>query len=314
MREYLRRTRKQDFPPLIISAALTGGLHGKEVNPKLPETPEEQVEDAFESYRAGASIIHIHARDPNKGYASASSNRDDYYKINKLVREACKDVIISNTTGGGLGLTTEQRTKSLDANPELASLNMGPLAWKTKLKKRPTPLEGRSDDVMIDEIYPPTINWAETELFAKTMLDKRIKPEMEVFHQGQFHLVYNLIDKGLLKKPYFIDFVMGAPSGVMPTPKNLINMLEHAPSDSIINVIATGPFELPITTISIALGLNARVGMEDNVYYKKGVLCDSNAQLVERLVRIAKELNRRVTSPGEARSILGLPSKPKEYK
>ena len=112
-REYLIRTFKGDFPPIIITAALTGGVHGKEVNAGLPETPEEQADDAYRSYKAGASIIHIHARDPNKGYASATSNSNDYYRVNKLVREKCEDVIISNTTGGGLGLTTEQRIKSL---------------------------------------------------------------------------------------------------------------------------------------------------------------------------------------------------------
>ncbi|MEM4414929.1 MAG: 3-keto-5-aminohexanoate cleavage protein [Candidatus Caldarchaeum sp.] len=312
-REYIRMVRKQEFPPLIISVAITGGVHGKEVNPSLPETPEEQAKDAYECYKLGASIVHIHARDPATGYANPSTNPADYYKINKLIREKCPDIIINNTTGGGLGLSTEERMRSLEANPEIASLNMGPLAWKTLLKKRDPPLTGRPNDVLMDSVWPPTFSWRETELFAQRMLEKNIKPELEVYNQGQFQLVYNLIDKGLIKPPYLIQFVMGAPSAVLPTPHNLLSMLYHVPLNSIVSVIGIGPFQLYLTTIAIAMGLHVRVGLEDNVYYRKGELAKSNAQLVERTVRIAKELNREIATPTQARELLRLPEEPKRY-
>ncbi|MCS7138048.1 MAG: 3-keto-5-aminohexanoate cleavage protein [Candidatus Caldarchaeum sp.] len=305
--------RKQELPPLIISAALTGGLHGKEANPALPETPEEQAQAAYECYKAGASIVHIHARDPATGYANPSTNPEHYYKINKLIREKCPDIIINNTTGGGLGLSTEQRIRSLEANPEVASLNMGPLAWMTVLKKREPPLTGRPNDVYMDTIWPPTFTWKETELFAQRMLEKNIKPELEVYHQGQFQLVYNLIDKGLIKPPYLIQFVMGAPSAVIPTAHNLISMLYHVPPNSVVSVIGIGPFQLHLTTIAIAMGLHARVGLEDNVYYRRGELAKSNAQLVERTARIARELNREIATPAQAREMLGIPKEPKLY-
>jgi 3-keto-5-aminohexanoate cleavage enzyme len=311
--EYMRLVRTQQLPPLIIGVALTGGGHGKELNPNLPETPEEQAQQAYESYEAGASIVHIHARDPAKGYAYPSCNPDDYRKVNRLVRELCPDIIINNTTGGGFGLTTEQRIKSLEADPEIASLNMGPLAWKTLLKKRELPLSGRPQDVLSDSIWPPTFSWGETELFAQRMLEKNIKPELEVYHQGQFQLVYNLIEKKLIYPPYLIQFVMGPPSAVLPTPHNLISMLYHVPPNSIVSVIGIGPFQLPLTTIAIAMGLHIRVGLEDNIYYRKGELAKSNAQLVERAVRIAKELNREIATPAQAREMLKLPNEPKKY-
>ena len=311
--EYLRRVAKQEMPPLIISAALTGGVHGKELNPNLPETPEEQAEQAYECLKAGASIVHIHARDPNKGYSSASTDSAQYHKANKLIRELCPDIIINNTTGGGLGLTTEERVKSLDANPEVASLNMGPLAWKAKMKKRNPPLSGRPDEVLLDSIWPPTFTWGETEIFSKKMMEKNIKPEMEVYHQGQFHLVYNLINKGLISEPYLIQFVMGAPSAVLPTPSNLLSMVNNAPQNSIISVIGVGAHQLPLTTIAIAMGLHVRVGLEDNIYYKKDVLCQNNAQLVERAARIAKELNREVATPAQTREMLRISREPRQY-
>jgi len=311
--EYLRKVAKQEMPPLIISAALTGGVHGKELNPNLPETPEEQAEQAYECLKAGASIVHIHARDPNKGYASASTDPAQYRKANKLIRELCPDIIVNNTTGGGMGLTTEERVKSLDADPEVASLNMGPLAWKAMMKKRSPPLSGRPDEFLLDAIWPPTFTWGETEIFAKKMMEKNIKPEMEVYHQGQFHLVYNLINKGLISEPYLIQFVMGAPSAVLPTPSNLLSMVNNAPQNSIISVIGVGAHQLPLTTIAIAMGLHVRVGLEDNIYYKKGVLCQNNAQLVERAARIAKELNREVATPAQAREMLKISKEPKQY-
>lgn len=311
--EYVQRVRRGTLPPLIISVALTGGVHGKEVNPNLPETPDEQAQQAYEAYLAGASIVHVHARDPKTGYATPSTNPDDYRIINRKIRELCPDIIINNTTGGGLGLSTEERMRSLEADPEIASLNMGPLAWKALLKKREPPLTGRPEDVLVDSIWPPTFSWRETELFAQKMLEKNIKPEMEVYHQGQFQLVYNLIEKNLVRPPYLIQFVMGPPSSVLPTPQNLISMLYHAPPNSIISVAAIGPFQTLLATIAIAMGLHVRVGLEDNIYYRRGELAKSNAQLVERIVRIAKELDRPIATPAQAREMLGLPKEPKKY-
>jgi 3-keto-5-aminohexanoate cleavage enzyme len=312
--EYLDKIERNERPPLIITVCLTGGVHGKEANPNLPETPEEQAQQAYDAYKAGASIVHVHARDPKKSYASPSIDPNQYREINRQIRKLCPDIVINNTTGGGLGsLTTDERMRSLDADPEIASLNLGPLAWKAKMKKREPPLSGRPNDVFLDSIWPPTFTWGETELFAKEMLQRNIKAELEVYHQGQFQLLQNLVRKDLIRKPYLIQFVMGAPSGVLPTPGNLLSMLSHAPLGSIVSVIGIGAHQLPLTTMAIAMGLNVRVGLEDNIYYKKGVLCQSNAELVARAVRIAKELNREIATPTQVREMLGLQREPKQY-
>ncbi|MEM1515154.1 MAG: 3-keto-5-aminohexanoate cleavage protein [Candidatus Bathyarchaeia archaeon] len=311
--EFIRRVRMGTLPPLIISVALTGGVHGKEVNPNLPETPDEQAQQAYEAYKAGASIVHIHARDPKTGYATPSTSPEDYRIINRKIRALCPDIIINNTTGGGFGLSTEERMRSLEADPEIASLNMGPLAWRTLLKKRESPLTGRPEDILLDSIWPPTFSWRETELFAQRMLEKNIKPELEVYHQGQFQLVYNLIERNLIRPPYLIQLVMGPPSSVLPTPQNLMSMLYHVPPNSIVSVIGIGPFQTILATIAVAMGLHVRIGLEDNIYYRRGELAKSNAQLVERIVRIANELDRPIATPSQAREMLELPKEPKKY-
>lgn len=308
--EYLKRVLKQSFPPLIITVAITGGIHGKEVNPNLPETPEEQAMSTFEAYEAGASLVHVHARDPEKGYADPSGDPEIYREINRRIRELCPDIIINNTTGTGLDRPLEERVAALEANPEMCSLNLGPAAVRFRLKKRPPPLKGRPEDELFDG-YLAFGSFKETEFFAKKMLERGIKPELEVWGTPKFQLVYNLVDKGLLKPPYFIELVMGP--GILPTPQNLLNHIGMAPPNSLINVLGTGQHQLPMVTMGILLGCHVRVGMEDNLYFKRGVLYKSNAEQVERVVRIAKELNREIATPAEAREMLGISKAPSKY-
>lgn len=310
--EYLRRVREQEFPPLIITVAITGGLHGAETNPNLPETPEEQAKSTFEAYEAGASIVHVHARDPKTGYATASSNLGDYREVNRRIRELCSDIIINNTTGGGPRLTMEERIRSLEANPEMASLNMGPTAFRIRFKKRQPPLSGRPEDFIFDDVLPFG-SYKETEFIAKKMLQMKIKPEFEMWAPGYvgFMEFYNLIDKELVKPPYLIQFIMGA--ALMATPQSLLNCIGMVPQNSLINVLGLAQHQLPMTTLAILLGCHIRVGMEDNVYYKRGELCKSNAQLVKRAVRIAKELNRKIATPSEAREMLGISKTPHRF-
>ena len=307
--QYMEKVRK-GMPPLMITVALTGGMHGKEANPNLPEAPEEQVEQAYESYQAGASIVHVHARRPDNR-SLVSADPDDYRLINSMIRAKCPDIIINNTTGGGPGMTSEQRMASLHANPELASLNCGPFIFQTTLKARVPPLSGRPENLFVDTCIP--VSYAETELYARTMKEKGIKPELEVYNQGQFWLVNNLIAKGLISPPYMIQFVMGFQSGAYPTPKNLINMIEHLPPDSMFQCIGVGPFQVPMITMGMILGGHVRVGMEDSVYLERKKLARSNAEFVERVVRIAKEVGREIAIPAQARQMLGISQTPSRY-
>jgi 3-keto-5-aminohexanoate cleavage enzyme len=149
---------------------------------------------------------------------------------------------------------------------------------------------------------------SEIEIFAQTMRDKKIKPELEVYNPSMFGEVEHLVDTGLLEKPYYINFVMGVGGmgGYPGTPENLVTMARQLPDGALFNVSGIGKCQLAMNTMAILMGGNARVGLEDNVFYRKGELAQSNAQLVERIVRLARELGREVASPGEARAILGI--------
>lgn len=310
MLEWISRVRRGDLPPLVITVAITGGLQGKEVNPYLPESPEEQAQQTYEAYKAGASMVHIHVRDPRTGYATPTANPSQYRLVNKKIRELCPDIIINNSTGIGMYMSLEDRLKVLEADPEVASLNVGPVAWRTVLRRR-EPI--RMQDELIDGTWPPNFTWKEAEILAKRMLEKNIKPEFEVYQQGHFHVIYHLIESGLVKEPYLIQLVLGVPGGELPHFKSLLNMVEHLSPNSIPFVVGIGPFQTYLATMAIIMGLHVRVGLEDNVYYRRGELAKSNAQLVERVVRIANEIGRPIATPEEARRMLGLPREPKRY-
>jgi 3-keto-5-aminohexanoate cleavage enzyme len=270
--------------------------------------PEEQAEAAYRAYKSGAAIIHIHARDETGAEVSTDPAR--YREINKLVRDVCPDAIVNNTTGGGPGLPREEVIRILDAEPEMCSLNMGASNIKFVKKKRETPLKGRPDDVVIDAVFPATTG--EIEHIAKTCLERDIKPEMEIYNASMLWGTQNLIRQNLLKNPYWVQLIF-SPNFEFPTPKAVIDMIDYLPQDSMFSVIGVGPHQLPLTTLSIMLGGHVRVGFEDNLFYGKGELAKSNAQLVERTVRIAQELGREIATPSQAREMLGLPQEPRRW-
>ena len=278
---------------VIVTVALTGGLHSKSANPNLPEQPQEIAKQAHDAFNEGAAVAHIHARDP-EGKPSADS--DVYRRIHDLIRDRC-DIILQDTTGGGPNLSVQERVRAvLDAEPEMASLNMGTLVrTRAKGDYRNTIFRNTTDDI---------------EAFAKAFQERNIKPEMEVYSHAMFRDVENLIEKGLVKPPYAVNLVLGmAHQGAEPAaPKTLISLIDFLPPQSVFNVCAVGKDQLPMTALSALLGGNIRVGMEDNIYYRKGELAKSNAQLVARSVRILRELGMEPASPNEARSMLGLVS------
>lgn len=275
---------------LIITAALTGGIHGKEANPALPEQPDEIIRDAVDCYNAGAAIVHLHARDKQ---GRGVGDPKIFSEMNEGIRAQCP-VVVQNTTGGP-GIPVEKRILSLDAKPEMASLNMGSVVFFVGDKK----------DIK-EQLFMNLRS--EIEAFAKAMLERNIKPELEVYNPSMFGEVENLIQKGLLKKPYYVNFVMnvGGMGGYAGTPKNLLTMMEHLPEGAVFNVSGVGRAQLPLNTMAILTGGHARVGLEDNVFYRKGELARSNAQFVERVVRVAKEIGREIATPDEARKILGI--------
>lgn len=276
---------------VIITCALTGGVQNKSANPNLPEQPEEIAQQAYECFNEGCAIAHIHARDKE---GKPTGDSEVFKEIHNAIRSKC-NMILQDSTGGGPGLTFEQRLSCLDAAPEMASLNLGSMLRTIGSSAGTVWINPRS----------------ELERFAQEMLNRNIKAEMEIYHHGMLREMNNFISKGLVKKPYYVNFVMGMvyQGAVDATPANLISLIQLLPSDTIFNCCAVGAPQLQITTLSVLMGGHARVGMEDNIYLSKGVLAQSNAQLVSRSVRIIRELGYEIASPEEARETLGLPKR-----
>jgi 3-keto-5-aminohexanoate cleavage enzyme len=276
---------------VIITCALTGGVQNKSANPNLPEQPEEIAQQAYECFNEGCAIAHIHARDKE---GKPTGDSEVFKEIHNAIRSKC-NMILQDSTGGGPGLTFEQRLSCLDAAPEMASLNLGSML--------------RTIGSSAGTVW--TNPRSELERFAQEMLNRNIKAEMEIYHHGMLREMNNFISKELVKKPYYVNFVMGMAyqGAVDATPANLISLIQLLPLDTIFNCCAVGAPQLQITTLSVLMGGQARIGMEDNIYLSKGVLAQSNAQLVSRSVRIIRELGYEIASPEEARETLGLPKR-----
>jgi 3-keto-5-aminohexanoate cleavage enzyme len=297
------------FPPTIICVACNGGVQGKEYNSSLPESPGEIASSVYEAYKAGASMVHIHARDPMH-LSQGAKNTETWKEVNRKVRDKCPDIIINNTTGGSLTSTMEERLSCLDAGPEMASLNIAPDMSKFVLKARNPPLSDPRPELLIDECVPFT--YGIITQFAMEMKKRGIKPEIETYHPGGAWVLDHLIRENLIEKPYWIQTVMGYQSSSYPTVDNVIQILRDLPKDSFWLCSGVGINQLPMTTLATLMGGHVRVGLEDNVYYSKGQLAKNNAELVDRSVRIIKELNRKVATPAVAREMLNLPSNPKK--
>lgn len=272
---------------VIITVAQTGSLVDKKMNPNIPEQPDEIIASALECYNQGAAIVHIHARD------EAGENTSDpktFKTIRDGIRERCR-LIIQFSTGGGPNLTQEQRIECIKAEPEMASLNMGSLMRISGINA------GLPFSNMPHEI----------ELYLNKMRDIGVKPEMEVYSLAMFREVNDIIKKGLVEKPYYINLVLGMKyqGACDATPKILSTMVDFLPEEAVFNCTAIGAAQLPITTMAMIMGGCVRVGLEDNIFYKKGEMA-TNARLVARTVRIARDLGKEPATPDEAREILGL--------
>jgi 3-keto-5-aminohexanoate cleavage enzyme len=227
------------------------------------------------------------------------------------VRTRCPEIIINATTGAGPGMSMEERASSLAAGPEVASLNLAPDMSQFKLKERATPLPFPRPALEIDECIPFT--YGQIRQFATEMRRRGIKPELELYHPGCAWVLRDLIEHDLLEKPYWVQTVMGYQTSSFPTVENVLQILKELPEDSLWLCSAIGPFQLPLTTLATLMGGHVRVGLEDNVYYSRGRKAKSNAELVSRAVRIAKELNREIASAAQARKMLGLQERPSTY-
>jgi uncharacterized protein (DUF849 family) len=294
----------------IITAAITGSIHTPTMSDYLPITPKQIADEAVRAYEAGAAVCHVHARNPETGMPVADTNL--IREIITSIKSRC-DIVICITTGGGLGMTIEQRVAPVTLyKPELASFNAGSInfalfpviprykEWKFEWEKM---YLGMSEDF----IFPNTFKTMRE--YCAFFAENGTKPEFEIYDSGMVNNVAYLIQAGHVKKPVYIQFVMGVLGGITPSPENLMFLVDYARrqiGDFEFSVCVAGRAQFPLCTQSLLIGGNCRVGLEDNLYLDKGQFAKSNGEQVAKIVRIAKELGIDPATPDEARKILGL--------
>ena len=268
---------------LIISACICGAEVTKENNPAVPYTVEEVVREAKSAYDAGAALIHLHVRWDD---GTPTQDKGRFQEMVDAIRKECPDVIIQPSTGGAVGMTDLERLQSTEntPTPEMATLDCGTCNFGG------------------DEIFINTDNTINN--FGDIMKQRGIKPECEVFDKGMIDLALKSAWKGHIDFPIHFDFVLGVQ--MTATPRDLVFMATSVPEGSTWTATGIGKNCWDIVATTIALGGHVRVGFEDNVYMSKGVLAKSNGEMVERVVQMAKLMNREIATPDEARAILGL--------
>ncbi|MCF7924055.1 MAG: 3-keto-5-aminohexanoate cleavage protein [Candidatus Izimaplasma sp.] len=266
---------------LIITCAITGAETTKEHNKAVPYTVMEMVEEACAAYKAGASIIHLHAR-----YDDGSPTQDifRYKEIIEAILNECPDIIIQVSTGGAVGMSIEERSDVLNLIPEMATLDCGTLNFGG------------------DEIFVNTEN--NIIYFANKMHELGIKYEMECFEKGHIDMTKRLIKKEIIKPPFHYSFVLGVVGGMIGEERDFIFLKDSLPDDATYSVAGIGKYEFSLAELAIKHGGHVRVGLEDNIYLEKNVLAKSNADLVNKVVEIAKKYNRKIANPKETRKIL----------
>jgi 3-keto-5-aminohexanoate cleavage enzyme len=268
---------------LIISACICGAEVTKENNPAVPYTVEEIVREAKSAYDAGAALIHLHVRWDD---GTPTQDKGRFQECVDAIRKVCPDVIIQPSTGGAVGMTDLERLQSTEITPtpEMATLDCGTCNFGG------------------DEIFINTDNTINN--FGDIMKERGIKPECEVFDKGMIDLALKAAKKGHIDYPIHFDFVLGVQ--MTATVRDLVYMATSVPAGSTWTATGIGKTCWDIVAATIALGGHVRVGFEDNVYMSKGVLAKSNGEMVERVVQMAKLMNREIATPDEARQILGL--------
>lgn len=297
---------------ILISCAVTGSIHTPSMSPHLPVTAEEITEQSLAAAEAGAAILHLHARDPADGRPSA----DPAHFMAFLPRlKQGTDAVLNITTGGSATMTLDQRLEAPKrAAPEMCSLNMGSMnfalypaaeritEWKHDWEK---PFLEGSDDLIFKNT-PRDIARILTEMGE----ERGARFEFECYDLSHLYMLRHFADRGLVRAPFFIQFVFGVLGGMGPDPENLTHMVRIADrlfgTDYAFSVLAAGRHQIPLTSMAAAMGGHVRVGLEDSLMIARGQLARSNAQQVEKIRRIVEDMGREVATPDEARAMLGL--------
>jgi uncharacterized protein (DUF849 family) len=268
---------------LIVKLAPTGMIPTKNDTPYVPITPQEIARDTYKAYKAGVSVVHVHARDEQ----GRPTHKKRYFeKIFCAIKKKCPDIVICATTSGRVTPQVEHRSEVLDLYPEMASLTVGSMNFPKY----------------------PSVNSPETiKTLAMMMRDRNILPELEIFEPGFINTARYLARKGLLKKPLHFNLLLGSLGSIPADIKDLVYLVESLPSGSTWSATGIGRFQTQINVAAILMGGHVRIGIEDSIYYNyPNKQLGTNVELVQRIVSIAKMLGREIATPDEARKILGL--------
>lgn len=297
---------------IIISCAITGSIHTPSMSPHLPVTAEQIAGQSIAAARAGAAILHLHARDPVTGQPSA--RQEHFMDFLPAIRDGC-DAVVNLSTGGSALMPLEERLAGpMAAQPEMCSLNMGTMNFALY------PMLGKRTEWQHDW-EEPFLRDSDDLVFKNTPRDilgvldllgrqRGARFEFECYDVGHLHMLAHFANRGLIKKPIFIQFVMGVLGGIAAEPEHLVHLKTTADrlfgTDYVFSVLAAGRMQMRMAAISAAMGGHVRVGLEDNLYIEKGELAHSNAQQVEKVRMIVEALGRDVATPADARAMLDL--------
>jgi uncharacterized protein (DUF849 family) len=296
---------------VIVSCAVTGSIHVPSSTPHLPITPQQIAESAIGAAEAGAAILHLHARDPQTG--RPTPDPDVFAEFVPVIAERC-DAVINITTGGGHGMTLDERLAAARRfQPELCSLNMGSMNFGIfgmlgSIERFQHDWEPEYLEMTRDYIFKNTFKDLETITTELGAGGTRF--EFECYDVGQVYNLAHCLDRGLVQPPLFVQCIFGILGGIGPDAENLVHMKQVADrlfgDDYHLSVLGAGRHQTRLVTLSAILGGNVRVGLEDSIYLAKGRLAESNAEQVAKIVRILGELSLEVATPDEARAMLGL--------
>ena len=307
----------RNFDKTILTCAVTGAIHVPSMSPHLPITPDEIAKEAIAAADAGASIVHIHVRNPETG--EPVQDVDLFREVVTEIKSEC-NAVIQPTTGGGLGMSLEERVAVVpELEPEIASCNMGSFNFglyqiSEVIDEFEYEWEREYLDNTRDFIFQNT--FSDLEEVLQIFSDHKTKPELECYDVGHLYNAKHFVDRGLLEPPIHIQFVMGILGGIAADPDNLTHLIHTADklfgNDYSYSVLGAGRQQFPMGAQAISMDGHARVGMEDNLYLRRGELAESNAELVEKMVDLTSELTgSEIATPDEVREFLDLkgPSK-----
>ncbi len=297
---------------IIISVAITGAIHTPSMSDHLPITPKEIAEQSIAAAEAGAAIIHLHARDPKDGRPTPDPKV--FMQFLPIIKQST-DAVINITTGGGLGMTLDERLAApLLAKPEMCSLNMGSMnfnisASAARVKKFKHAWERPYLEGTTDFIFRNTFKDIE-QVVERLGKGHGTRFEFECYDVGHLYNLAHMLDRKVVEAPLFTQTIFGILGGIGAEPRNLLFMKETADrlfgKDYVWSVLAAGRNQIPFTTMAGMLGGNVRVGLEDSLWLGKGVMAKSNAEQVAKIRRILEELSLEIATPAEARAMLKL--------